>query len=112
MNCLTKIVSNIVSLPCIIFTKVCMYSVTMYIAYKISCTSLCNDSCIVNYITALQRTEESAKQLEDQMKLAEEEARDLERKKQEAEEEKERVRKEIESQKEQSEAAVRIYLIL
>ena len=63
-------------------------------------------------ISALQRTEESAKQLEDQMKLAEQEARDLEQKKKEAEAEKDRVRKEVESQKEQSEAAVRNYLVL
>ena len=75
------------------------------------CTII-TDSCIINYITTRQRTEESVKQLEDQMKLAEEEARELECKKQEAEEEKEHVGKEIESQKEQSEAAVRIYLIL
>lgn len=46
------------------------------------------------------------------MKMAEEEARELERKKKEAEAEKERVRKEIESQKEQSDAAVRNYLIM
>ena len=58
--------------------------------------------------TALMRSQDSAKELEEKMRLAEQEARDLEMKKRLAEEEREKTRKENLSQKQKTEAMVGI----
>lgn len=62
--------------------------------------------------TALIRSQDSAKELEDKMRRTEQEARDLERKKRLAEEEREKTRKENLSQKQKTEAMVDEYALV